>query len=80
VFDVARDERDYGLNDEQCMAAFPDFFYEIDRAVAYRRQKKLGIVQQKDVDIAWRDMEIIRVMIFQGQVCFLSLQLNLPRN
>jgi hypothetical protein len=73
VFDTKRDERKYGLSEAQCDAAFPDFYKEIDRAVAFRKEKKLGDVRVEDVDIEWRqEGEIIRIMIYDRQVRLIS--------
>jgi len=69
VFDTKRDERQYGLSEAQCDAAFPNFYKEIDRAVAFRKEKELGDVGIQDVDIEWRqEGEIIRIMIYDRQV------------
>lgn len=65
IFDAERDERNYGLSDEQCLLAFPDYYREIDRAVASRGM--LGPVTLDDVDISWRD-EMVRAMIYDRQV------------
>ena len=73
VFDTKRDERHYGLNEAQCDAAFPDFYKEIDRAVAFRREKDLANIREEDVDIEWRSGEIIRVMLYDRQVSSTSL-------
>lgn len=68
-FDTKRDERQYGLSEAQCDAAFPDFYKEIDRAVAFRKENDLGNVKEEDVDIEWRhDGEIIRIMLYDRQV------------
>jgi hypothetical protein len=68
TFDPKRDERNFGLSDDQCSAAFPDFYAEIDRAVQYRKEKGLGNVTSDLVDIGWRDNEIMRAMIYDKQV------------
>lgn len=73
VFDIKRDERHYGLSEAQCDAAFPDFYKEIDRAVAFREEKGLGNIREEDVDIEWRqEGEIIRIMLYDRQVRFTS--------
>jgi hypothetical protein len=72
AFDTKRDERHYGLNEAQCDAAFPDFYQEIDRAVAFRQEKDLGDIREEDVDIEWREGEIIRIMLYDRQVRFTS--------
>lgn len=69
AFDTKRDERHYGLSEAQCDAAFPDFYQEIDRAVAFRKETGLDHVKEEDVDIEWRKGgEIIRIMLFDRQV------------
>lgn len=70
VFNTKRDERNYGLSEAQCDAAFPGFYKEIDRAVAFRKDYDLGHVMEEDVDIEWRskDGEIMRIMLYDRQV------------
>lgn len=69
VFDTKRDERHYGLSEAQCDAAFPDFYKEIDRAVAFRKENDLGDIKEEDVDIEWRSGgEIMRIMLYDRQV------------
>jgi hypothetical protein len=72
AFDTQRDERDFGLSDAQCDAAFPDFYKEIDRAVAYRQEHGLQKVNDEDIDIAWREGEIMRIMLYDRQVWITS--------
>ncbi|KAH7053264.1 glycosyl transferase family 90-domain-containing protein [Macrophomina phaseolina] len=48
-FDPSRDSLNYGLTDEQCNAAFPDLFLELDRAQKFFSDKK---IQQKDVHLS----------------------------
>jgi len=66
-FDTQLDERNYGLSDEQCLLAFPDFYQEIDRAVSSR--EVLGPITRGDLDISWREgNEMLRAMIYDRQV------------
>jgi hypothetical protein len=67
AFDARRDQRNFGLSDDQCNAAFPDLYYEIDRAAAWRRGLGHRNVTPDDLDIKWKD-EMLRAMIFDGQV------------
>jgi len=68
VFDPNRDDRNFALTDEQCSAAFPNFYYEIDRALQYRKDKNLGNITLDHVDISWRADEIMRAMIYDNQL------------
>jgi hypothetical protein len=68
AFNTQRDERDFGLNNAQCEAAFPGYYKEIDRAVEYFKEK--GNITEDEVDISWRGGEIVRVIIYDRQVSF----------
>lgn len=65
-FEAQRDAHNYGLSPEQCDAAFPDLWAELDRAVAHR--KKVGNITPADVKIGWKIDGIIRAMIYDRQV------------
>lgn len=83
MFDPQRDERQYGLSEAQCDAAFPNFYKEIDRAVAFRKEDGVGHIKEEDVDIDWRDGEIIRVLLYDRQVrysCHKHFQPRLMRS
>ena len=34
------DDRDYGLSDGQCNGAFPEYFYEIERAMSWQQTQE----------------------------------------
>ena len=69
IFDPSRDHRNYGLSEAQCDAAFPGFYREIERAVAFRKDNDLPRIEEDDVDISWRKGgEIVRLMIYDRQV------------
>jgi hypothetical protein len=72
IFDLHRDERNFGLTDEQCSFAFPKFYKEIDRALSYRKEANLSNVTLAEVDISWRDAEILRAMIYDRQASYPS--------
>ena len=67
TFDPARDSANYGLEDDQCEAAFPDMFLEIDRAKRWR-QERFGNITDEDLDLGWRDFGVLRAMIHERQV------------
>jgi hypothetical protein len=66
-FDHHRDQRNFGLSDDQCDAAFPDLYREIDRAVAWRKNSKLRNITPEQLDVSWKT-ELLRAMIYNGQV------------
>ena len=39
IYKYPRDARNYGLDEAQCISAFPDLYKEIDRAVAWWKNK-----------------------------------------
>ncbi|KAK5708089.1 hypothetical protein LTR97_000629 [Elasticomyces elasticus] len=65
-YSYKRDRRNYGLSEEQCSAAFPKLYKEVDRAVAYR--KKGGNVTSEELDPSWRGDGIVRAMIHDNQL------------
>jgi hypothetical protein len=68
AFDTQRDESNFGLDNEQCEAAFPNYYKEVDRAHDFFQ--KQGNITEDQVDISWREDEIVRVMIHSRQVSF----------
>ncbi|KAF2091499.1 hypothetical protein K490DRAFT_6753, partial [Saccharata proteae CBS 121410] len=51
-FDPDRDALNYGLSDDQCTAAFPDLYHELDRAREFYKLEKP--IREQDVKI-WRE-------------------------
>jgi len=73
-FNATRDAYNYGLSPEQCDAAFPGMWAELDRAVAHR--KNVGNITPAHVTIDWKIDGIVRAMIYDRQVrqdCSLSV-------
>lgn len=68
-YDVARDGENFGLSDEQCDAAFPDYYHEIDRAVAWRADQNLSNIESDQLSTSWRE-ELVRIMIYDRKVSF----------
>jgi hypothetical protein len=66
VFNSTRDAGNYGLSTEQCHAAFPSLFQELERAVLYR--KTVGQITLDDVDLSWTKAGVVRAMIVEQQV------------
>jgi protein glucosyltransferase len=53
------------LANEQCDAAFPELYYSLDQAVSRRQGRKVHI---QDIEIR-EGRCMLRVMIYQGEVC-----------
>lgn len=66
-FDTERDARNIGLSQAQCDAAFPDLYYEIDRAVSVW-QKREHTISQDDIEISWRKDAAFQVLIQDNQL------------
>jgi len=66
VFNSTRDAGNYGLSTEQCDAAFPGLFQELERAASYR--KAVGRITLDDVDPSWTKAGVVRAMIVEQQV------------
>ncbi|KJX94909.1 hypothetical protein TI39_contig4150g00008 [Zymoseptoria brevis] len=66
-FDFKRDARNFGLDEEQCLAAFPDFYKEIDRALQYRREVA-GKIKPEELEVDWRPDGMMRAMIHDNQL------------
>jgi hypothetical protein len=68
-FDPLRDERHFGLTEDQCNSAFPDLYREIDRAVAARSEHGLGTILPEDIDMSWQNGGgSMRILIHDRQV------------
>lgn len=52
---------------EQCDSAFPKLYHSLDQAVSHRRGRKVHI---QDIEIA-EGRCMLRVMIYQGEVCLM---------
>ncbi|QDS69153.1 hypothetical protein FKW77_010495 [Venturia effusa] len=77
-FDLERDGLNYGLDDAQCDAAFPDYFQDVYRTAA--RWKERGGVSVEDVDISWRaQREMVRAMIVDRQANWEAARRDVPR-
>lgn len=66
-FSARRDARNFGLSQDQCNYAFPQYFQEIDRAVAWRQEHNQPVINDTVLDAKWR-RELLRLMIYDGQV------------
>lgn len=70
-FEPERDGINIALGAEQCDAAFPDLYQEINRAVQYW-QKRERTISQEDIDVAWRSDGAIQVLIYDNQLRILK--------
>lgn len=70
-FDTERDARNIGLSWAQCDAAFPDLYFEVDRAVSVW-QKREHTISQDDIEISWRRDAAFQVLIHDNQLRILQ--------
>ena len=70
-YEPERDARNVGLSRAQCDAAFPDLYYEIDRAVEVWQKRKHKI-SRHDIDISWRNDAAFQVLIEDNQLRILE--------
>ena len=66
AYKYPRDARNYGLDEVQCLSAFPELYKEVDRAVAW--WKKKGGITERELDVGWRGDGIVRAMIYDNQL------------
>lgn len=66
TFDPDKDAEDYGLDDGKCDAAFPDMYFEIERAATSWKQNRSITVE--DVEVSWKATGLVRAMIYDGHV------------
>jgi hypothetical protein len=67
VFSYRRDAHDYGLDEDQCQAAFPGLYEDIDRAKRYRKAT-LGKVTEQDLSSFELTKGMVRAMIYESEV------------
>ena len=72
-FNASADGNNYALTHAQCDTAFPDLYYEIDRAVAHRNERSLPITPE-DVSISWRNDAAFRGLIHENQLRILEMK------
>ncbi|KAF2438656.1 hypothetical protein P171DRAFT_525793 [Karstenula rhodostoma CBS 690.94] len=69
-FDYRRDATNYGLDEDQCAAAFPGLFEDVERAKNFRRGR--GLVTQKNLTDFALTKGMVRAMIHDGQLYVLQ--------
>lgn len=63
-YEYPRDAMNYGLSSRQCNAAFPDFYGDIESAVASRRDNPIRLEELEIKD----DQCMVRVLIYDSEV------------
>jgi protein glucosyltransferase len=63
-FEYPRDALNYGLSSQQCNAAFPGFYGDIESAVASRRGNPVRLEELEIKD----DQCLVRVLIYDSEV------------
>lgn len=65
-FDPRRDGANYGLDEDQCAAAFPGLYEDIERAKNFRKGR--GLVTQQNLTDFVLTKGMVRAMVHHGQV------------
>ncbi|CAG8976264.1 hypothetical protein HYALB_00009439 [Hymenoscyphus albidus] len=73
-FDTSHDAQNWGLSSQQCSDQFPGLFTEINRAVAFQKQK--GVVTPEDIDISWKDDGAVRAQIIDQKLYILEAKIT----
>jgi hypothetical protein len=68
VFNYRRDGNNYGLDEDQCQAAFPGLYEDVDRA--RKHWKKKGRITEQDLSSFEMTKGMVRALIHDGQVSF----------
>lgn len=66
-YDPERDHLNIGLTSAQCDAAFPDLYYEIERASKVWKNRK-HTIQPSDISIDWRKDAAFQAMVYDNQL------------
>jgi protein glucosyltransferase len=67
-FEYPRDALNYGLSSQQCDAAFPGFYGDIESAVASRRGNLIRLEELEIKD----DQCLVRVLIYDSEVSHIN--------
>ncbi|KAM0716368.1 hypothetical protein Q7P37_007813 [Cladosporium fusiforme] len=71
TFNASSDGNNHALTKAQCDSAFPDLYYEIDRAAKLRKDREIPI-SREDVSIGWRNDAAFRGLIHENQLRILQ--------
>lgn len=77
-FNTTRDERNYGMTDEQCDIAFPGLWQDIERVTSQSRRK--GNITFHDLEKSAEGSEVVRVLIYDRQVSCAQWLLRIRRH
>jgi len=78
IYEYPLDARNYGLDEAQCLSAFPELYKEIDRAVSWWKDR--GGITAKELDVGWREDGIVRAMIYDNQLYVIDAHNVLDHN
>jgi hypothetical protein len=73
TFSYRRDRNNYGLDDEQCLSAFPGQYEDIERAVKVR--KRYGKVTEKDLSSFDLSKGMVRGMVYDRELYIIETYL-----
>jgi hypothetical protein len=64
-YQYGRDDRNQGLDFEQCNAAFPGLFEDIDRSGRFRHRRPVTAAEVASINLSYG---MVRAMIYDGEV------------
>ena len=70
-YQYGRDDRNQGLDTEQCNAAFPGLYEDIHRAARLRLQRPISAKEVASIKLSYG---MVRAMIHDGEVGFQTIQ------
>ena len=71
-YSTDRDSRSPALSHSQCDAAFPDLWFEIDRATSYWKDTRNHTLQAADTNISWCKDACTRALIYDNELRILE--------
>lgn len=72
TFHPLKDAENFALNPQQCDAAFPDLWFEIDRATSFWKETIGRSITTNDTSLDWREEGAFRALIHRNQLRILE--------
>lgn len=79
TYDPQRDHLNIGLTPAQCDSAFPDLYFEIERAAKVWKDRE-HTIQPDDISIDWRSDAAFQAMVYDNQLRILQTKKTWQQN